>query len=337
MRAGAFTTGGHVVFGGKPDLRTAAHEAAHVVQQRAGARPSGGIGKDGDAHERHADAVADAVVAGRSAEGLLDPFTATNAAGQRTRAEGQRSNAVQRTVSAKETKMIQTQIKKLTPGIKQELGIENKPEAQKVLRTWIRSNTKHEFKDFDALKKAVRHASKQPATRPSLFTVQNLEFVTKADAREATLYFMKGDLSGRIRQQHPSGPKVEQESNKVDYCFNKREDLKAFEKLAKKTRRKGKGESKLKRLAAEKQLNIRTEPADEDYHFEVTYGDKNKKKIEKTHASGGRILTDISAYDDDTISSIYLAAIGREKVNRNRKRKGENEEQKSRKRQRTAD
>ncbi len=52
-------------------LHTAAHEAAHVVQQRAGVHLKGGLGEAGDAYEQHADAVADAVVRGESAEGLL--------------------------------------------------------------------------------------------------------------------------------------------------------------------------------------------------------------------------------------------------------------------------
>lgn len=73
MNARAYASGTHVVFGGTPDLRTAAHEAAHIVQQQAGVQLSGGIGRAGDAYERHADAVADAVVAGRSAEGLIEP------------------------------------------------------------------------------------------------------------------------------------------------------------------------------------------------------------------------------------------------------------------------
>lgn len=72
MGAEAYATGRHVVFGGAPSLHTAAHEAAHVVQQRGGVSLKGGVGQVGDAYERHADAVADAVVAGRSAEGLLD-------------------------------------------------------------------------------------------------------------------------------------------------------------------------------------------------------------------------------------------------------------------------
>jgi hypothetical protein len=72
MNALAYASGDHVVFGAPPDLRTAAHEAAHVVQQRAGVQLTGGIGRRGDAYERHADAVASAVVAGRSAEDVLE-------------------------------------------------------------------------------------------------------------------------------------------------------------------------------------------------------------------------------------------------------------------------
>lgn len=76
MNALAFASGDHVVFDGTPDLRTAAHETAHVVQQRAGVKLAGGVGIEGDVYERHADAVANAVVAGRSAEELLEPFAA---------------------------------------------------------------------------------------------------------------------------------------------------------------------------------------------------------------------------------------------------------------------
>ena len=75
MGAEAYATGNHVAFqGGAPSLHTAAHEAAHVVQQRAGVSLSGGVGQVGDSYEQHADAVADAVVQGRSAESILDRF-----------------------------------------------------------------------------------------------------------------------------------------------------------------------------------------------------------------------------------------------------------------------
>ncbi|HET9620305.1 MAG TPA: actin cross-linking domain-containing toxin [Kofleriaceae bacterium] len=74
MGAHAYATGSHVVLGDRgQDLHTVAHEAAHVVQQRAGAvQLKGGVGAAGDAYEQHADRVADAVVQGKSAEGLLD-------------------------------------------------------------------------------------------------------------------------------------------------------------------------------------------------------------------------------------------------------------------------
>lgn len=75
LGARAFAVGNAVAFDGTPDLHTAAHEAAHVVQQRGGVQLKGGIGEVGDAHEQHANQVADRVVAGSSAEELLDRYT----------------------------------------------------------------------------------------------------------------------------------------------------------------------------------------------------------------------------------------------------------------------
>jgi Domain of unknown function (DUF4157) len=71
MGAEAYATGDQIAFRSSPDLHTAAHEAAHVIQQRGGVQLDGGVGQAGDAYERHADAVADAIVSGRSAEPLL--------------------------------------------------------------------------------------------------------------------------------------------------------------------------------------------------------------------------------------------------------------------------
>lgn len=74
MDAHAFTTGSHVAFESDPPLHLAAHEATHIVQQRQGVNLSGGVGHAGDPYERHADAVAERVVSGRSAADLLAPF-----------------------------------------------------------------------------------------------------------------------------------------------------------------------------------------------------------------------------------------------------------------------
>jgi Domain of unknown function (DUF4157)/ADP-ribosyltransferase exoenzyme len=79
MGAEAYATANHVVLGGGTDLHTVAHEAAHVVQQRGGVQLKGGVGEAGDTYERHADAVADRVSAGQSAEALLDQVAGSGA------------------------------------------------------------------------------------------------------------------------------------------------------------------------------------------------------------------------------------------------------------------
>jgi hypothetical protein len=78
--ANGFTTAGHVVFATSPNLRLAAQEAAHIVQQRAGLNLKGGFGRIDDRHERHADAVADRVMRGESSEALLDQYAAAKGA-----------------------------------------------------------------------------------------------------------------------------------------------------------------------------------------------------------------------------------------------------------------
>jgi hypothetical protein len=78
--ARAYTTGNRVAFDGPPSLHTAAHEAAHAIQQHAGVQLEGGVGRAGDRYEQEADAVADAVVRGASAEALLDARTPTASA-----------------------------------------------------------------------------------------------------------------------------------------------------------------------------------------------------------------------------------------------------------------
>jgi len=89
MGASAFTSGRQVAFAGRPSLHTAAHEAAHAIQQRGGVQLKGGVGEVGDAYERHADEVADRVVAGQSSEALLDAYA--------PRASSAASNVVQMT------------------------------------------------------------------------------------------------------------------------------------------------------------------------------------------------------------------------------------------------
>jgi hypothetical protein len=81
LGAEAYATGDRVGFARAPDLHTAAHEAAHVVQQRAGVSLKGGLGRVGDPYEQHADRVADAVVAGQSAAPILDEMAGAGGGG----------------------------------------------------------------------------------------------------------------------------------------------------------------------------------------------------------------------------------------------------------------
>ena len=84
LGARAYTMGERVVFKGTPDLHTAAHEAAHVVQQRQGVNVPQGVGRVGDTYERSADAVADKVVKGESVESMLGDKAAPSSSAVQT-------------------------------------------------------------------------------------------------------------------------------------------------------------------------------------------------------------------------------------------------------------
>ncbi|HLL25382.1 MAG TPA: DUF4157 domain-containing protein, partial [Kofleriaceae bacterium] len=81
LGAVAFATRGQVAFAAAPDLHTAAHEAAHVIQQRQGVALKGDLDEPGDAYEQHADAVAARVERGESAEALLDQLAGSGGGG----------------------------------------------------------------------------------------------------------------------------------------------------------------------------------------------------------------------------------------------------------------
>jgi len=82
MGALAFASGDRIGFRESPSLHLAAHEAAHIVQQREGLSLPGNVGQAGDRWERHADQVADAVTAGKSAEPVLNQVSSDSSAGK---------------------------------------------------------------------------------------------------------------------------------------------------------------------------------------------------------------------------------------------------------------
>src|SRR5690606_3626453 len=92
LGAEAYATGNSVAFGKSPTLHTAAHEAAHIVQQRSGISVPQGLTPAGHSLEKEADQVADAVVAGRSAAPLLDRYTGGGAQSEAPKAAPQRKS-----------------------------------------------------------------------------------------------------------------------------------------------------------------------------------------------------------------------------------------------------
>lgn len=95
MGAEAYATGLSAVYGRQPSPYTAAHEAAHIIQQRHGVSLPGGVGSEGDAYERQADAIADRVVAGQSAQDLLDAIAMHGAHGPHAKSSAGTFSAVQ--------------------------------------------------------------------------------------------------------------------------------------------------------------------------------------------------------------------------------------------------
>jgi hypothetical protein len=79
MGAAAYASGNQIAFKEQPSLELAAHEAAHIVQQRSGkVQLAGGVGQVGDKYENHADTVAAKVAAGESAAPLLAEYAKPN-------------------------------------------------------------------------------------------------------------------------------------------------------------------------------------------------------------------------------------------------------------------
>src|SRR5262245_52941918 len=92
--AESYATGDRIAFKSAPSEWLVAHEVAHVVQQRQGASVAGGVGEVGDSHEQHADAIADAIVGGRSIVDLLGGQSAgTSAAGDQVQCYKERKKS----------------------------------------------------------------------------------------------------------------------------------------------------------------------------------------------------------------------------------------------------
>jgi hypothetical protein len=189
---------------------------------------------------------------------------------------------------------------------------ENDEAAQNILTNWSKSEIPHNFEDGQkgtakqALATAVKSAKKRSKEAPALYKKENLKFLTKDENRLPTLYFKSGNDSGRIRQQHKSGPEVIAETYKVDYFFPKNEDKTKFSNAASKAKN-----GKVAFKPNLEDYNATLEIKDGYYHAEVTYTNDKDQMVVKVHPSGGKIVTNIEDFkDDQIIKAAYQSSSG---------------------------
>lgn len=174
MGATAFATGQKVAFRGSPDLHTTAHEAAHVVQQRGGVSLKGGVGEVGDLYEQHADAVADAVVRGDSAEELLTAMaggpTAASASGGVQRSVQMENDTASTTVSGTLAGHASPRWERPRGGSRAELNLRLSADRVDTVRTFFEAGLGNALRErgvdcnFDFTCRTVDDQAAAPAT-----------------------------------------------------------------------------------------------------------------------------------------------------------------------------
>ena len=207
MGADAYATGNQIAFGkAGASLHTAAHEAAHVVQQRAGVSLSGGVGKAGDTYEQHADRVADAVVAGKSAEPILAEMAGDSA----PRAGGVQQKVVQRRIWVGGADVVDSSLITPPSGLSEddlaalELGTYVKDRVTKAveLKPAFAGMIGHEPTWFEIWKAALEWLGVNPAMdRPNVEEQVRAKYVSWLEQRSAIENFYYAQPEGR--QQSP--------------------------------------------------------------------------------------------------------------------------------------
>ena len=177
-----------------------------------------------------------------------------------------------------------------------------------IIANWGQSEIVHKFKTNrtknaeENLETAINNAKKQAVDVPALFSAANLKFLTQAEDRLPTLYFKQNNDSGRLRQQHGSGPGVFTESNKTDYFFPDKDNKQKFAEKARSAMKKTVFNPDLIEFKA---VTIPTQGYE---HYEVTYN--NNGVPIKVHPSGGTVETNLNGYGDLQIKAIYQRIIG---------------------------
>ncbi len=141
INAKAYTMANKIAFAdSQPSLFEVAHEAAHYFHQQSAIPLKNNVGQVGDQYERHANAVADAVVQGKSAEALLETYTPQSPHLVNTPTNVQRILNIgkKKNITAKEVERL--------PGNKQ---------IQAVLKQWAEDDKDHTFTNQKLAKEAA--------------------------------------------------------------------------------------------------------------------------------------------------------------------------------------
>ena len=216
MGAEAYATGNSVAFASSPNVHCAAHEAAHIVQQRAGVSLQGGVGKAGDRYEQHADRVADTVASGGSAESLLDHMVGGSSGAGRPSVQhtGWVDKPVQMNIGFAGQKQREGDLKDdLDTG-----------EGDRNVRTMLGDNINREFADRAEMLNYIggnttnigyiaKHPNKPWVRLPDVLTVfgEDHSVLTLLDVVEAT---------GATRWKYEANP------NPSEYLEEKKDDMK---------------------------------------------------------------------------------------------------------------
>lgn len=195
-----------------------------------------------------------------------------------------------------------------------------------IFNNWHRSATQHDFASAEKLNDALAAAEEtretEPGTNaipsrglpdpPALYRAANLRFMTSTGgARLETLYFNDGVNSARMRQQHSSGPLVQDpRQGKVDY-FGARgvlDQIKAEVKSEQKKTLNQRGFEMVRDIIHQNYAANEVFQLNQN-HLEVWY-DAAGNYDNNNHMSQGVTVAN-PGYTDQEIKTIYSKVVGR--------------------------
>ena len=127
-----------------------------------------------------------------------------------------------------------------------------------------------------------------PYSKDQVYKSENLRFATHEEGRQPTLYFRTSHGSGRLRQEHPSGPKVQDIRMHTSHAFfatkKERDDFAEVFKSGGMSR----GDFRSKRSVH----GGHHTPFEGAHHFEATFSAHGPGGTAlSTHKSGGQVVS----------------------------------------------